>query len=558
MKIRSKLILLSALLLGHLPISRAQNSTRPNFIFVLTDDQPYGYMGCTGNTLIKTPHLDRLANEGVLFTNAHVTSAICTPSRASILLSQFERKHGVNFNSGTSMAEEAWQDSYPMIFRSEGYFTGWIGKNHVPVGEGGYSSGLMDSSFDFWYAGHGHLGFYPKDRHEIFQNAGADTQIEIIDEGVDYFLTNGQKVDGAMQFLKGRPTDKPFMLSVCFNLPHSAGTSSMKMRETDDDLYKSSYRDQEIPLPDHYIARKDIQEPKLPAGLLRASDRQAGYDYVDNPEDEKETYIRQLQAVTGIDRFVGHLREKLEQEGLADNTIIVFTSDHGLFMGQYGLGGKALCYEVTTHVPMIWYDPALSADQAGQASEALVQTIDLAPTMLERAGIEVPASYQGKSLKPLLQGASSTREYLFTENLWSTQFGNPRCESVQDQEWKYIRYYENSTLPASAKIEAAKAFGLPVNSLLYTVHDHDMVQYRYFAESYLRYEQPVYEELFHLAEDPQETSNLVDDPQAKAVLERLRKEWELQIRQAAGTEKPKVLRYTYEGEIEQGRNISSK
>ncbi|MEO1451564.1 MAG: sulfatase-like hydrolase/transferase, partial [Bacteroidota bacterium] len=111
---------------------------RPNFIFILTDDQPYGYMGCTGNKLVQTPNLDQLAKDGTLFTNAHISSAICTPSRVSILLGQYERKHGVNFNSGTSVAPAAWAQSYPVLMREAGYYTGYIGKNHAPIGEGGY------------------------------------------------------------------------------------------------------------------------------------------------------------------------------------------------------------------------------------------------------------------------------------------------------------------------------------------------------------------------------------------------------------------------------------
>ena len=142
--------------------SDSSKEQRPNFVFILTDDQRYDYLGCTGNELIQTPEIDKLASEGILFTNAHITSAICTPSRISILLSQFERKHGVNFNSGTSVAEEAWQQSYPVVMRRNGYYTGYIGKNHSPVGEGGYSSGVMEESFDYWYAGHGHLSFLSK------------------------------------------------------------------------------------------------------------------------------------------------------------------------------------------------------------------------------------------------------------------------------------------------------------------------------------------------------------------------------------------------------------
>ncbi|MEM9846784.1 MAG: sulfatase-like hydrolase/transferase, partial [Bacteroidota bacterium] len=199
---------------------------QPNFIFILTDDQSYGMMACTGNEIVQTPNIDLLAEQGILFTNAHITSAICTPSRVSILLSQYERKHGVNFNSGTSVAPAAWKKSYPMLMRNAGYYTGWIGKNHAPVGEGGYQSGLMEKSFDYWYAGHDHLSFYPKDRHAIFKDAKSDTQLEILQEGINDFLedSNESRMENAIRFLEERPDSQAFMLSICLNLPHGAST----------------------------------------------------------------------------------------------------------------------------------------------------------------------------------------------------------------------------------------------------------------------------------------------------------------------------------------------
>src|SRR5215213_10218558 len=124
------LLLLNVFFIGAYGQSKtSQTGKRPNIIFILTDDQPYKYIGALGDTLIRTPNLDKLSNDGVLFTNCHVTSPICTPSRASIFLAQFERKHQVNFNSGTSMDLEAWETSYPMALKKSGYYTGYIGKN---------------------------------------------------------------------------------------------------------------------------------------------------------------------------------------------------------------------------------------------------------------------------------------------------------------------------------------------------------------------------------------------------------------------------------------------
>jgi arylsulfatase A-like enzyme len=540
-----KRILTAALWLS-LGVSIATAQTCPNFVFILTDDQSYGYLGCTGNEIVQTPNIDKLAKDGVLFENAHVTSAICTPSRISILLSQYERRHNVNFNSGTSVAPEAWANSYPVVMRKAGYYTGWVGKNHAPIGQGGYGSGLMEKSFDYWYAAHGHLTFYPKDRHKVFAGAKADTQLEVVNEGVDDFLmTNERKLEGALHFLDARPKDQPFLLSINLNLPHGAGTRSMQLRKTDDEIYRTLYRDQTIPLPNNYVAKADIINAKLPVDLLRSEDRQAGYSYADTPETVREHLTREYQAMTGIDRLVGNLRKALKKAGVAKNTVLIFTSDHGLFHGEQGLGGKALCYEETTHVPLIVFDPGQPKRKRGKRSQALVQSIDVAPTILARAGVPIPESFQGKDLSSLLGGGNAeVRKYLFTENLWSTKFGNPRCEAVQDQSWKYIRYYKNNTFPASKLIATAKELGISANEMLYPVHDPGIAVYRDYIESPLRGEAPVYEELYHLAEDSEELHNLIDDPKHAEVLKSLRAAWKREITKARGKGVPLILRYS--------------
>ncbi|ADV49776.1 sulfatase [Cellulophaga algicola DSM 14237] len=525
-------------------IVKAQD--RPNIVFILTDDQSYDLLGCTGNPVVQTPNIDKIAQEGILFTNAHVTSAICTPSRISILLSQYERKHGVNFNSGTSVSDTAWENSYPVILRNNGYYTGWVGKNHAPIGKGGYDSGLMEKSFDYWYAGHGHLGFYPKDNHSIFNDAIAFTQPEIINEGVDEFLDpNARKLKGALHFLENRPANKPFMLSINFNLPHGAGTRSMKLKESDDAIYKTLYRDLDIPLHKNYVAKAAIKTPKLPADLLRAEDRQEGYNYVDTPEGVKERYIRELEAMTGIDRLVGNLQKKLKDLKLDKNTIIIFTSDHGLFGGQQGLGGKALCYEQTTHVPIIVFNPKAPKKQRGLKSDALVQTIDIAPTMLAMGGITPPITFQGKDISDLIIGSKvEVRDYVYTENLWSTHFGNPRCEAIQNKEWKYIRYYKNNNFSAAKEIKYAKEMGIPLNEMLYNMHDPEIAIYRDYIDSPLHGEQPVYEELYNLKNDPNELANLANNPQQSEVLANLRQQWKEEITNARGIGKAEVYRYT--------------
>ncbi len=493
-------------------IHTTANNDRPNIIFILTDDHRWDLTGYNGNSIIETAHLDRLATEGTRFNNAYVTSAICTPSRASYFLGQFERRHGVNFNSGTAVSAEAWQQSYPVILGKNGYYTGYIGKNHVPVGEKGYETGIMESAFDFWYGRHNHLRFYMKENKggEIFKQAKADTQIEILQEGAMSFLDSEQDyIDGSVAFLGNRPTGQPFCLTIAFNLPHGAGTRDMKQRESDPELYRSKYRDQTIPLPVNYIARDDIQTPKIPGGVLRPEFRQTTYDNVNTPEANREAIIRQMQTVTGIDRFLGSMREKLDEMGIADNTIIIFASDHGIMLGEYGLGGKALNYEICLKIPFIIYDPSAKPSQ----SDELVMSVDVAPTLFDYADISIPSSIQGRSLKPLICNQTiDWREYTFAENLWSTTFGNPRIESVRDERWKYIRYFSTprSLFEDNGGNQAYRVFPEAVEAY------HDWLNQGYSNQ------EPDYEELFDLQNDPGEMTNLINDSKYKNTLNRLR------------------------------------
>ena len=517
------LIIASSLLA--LSLSLSGNEGRPNIILILTDDQRLDTLGCTGNEIVQTPNIDRLSAEGTHFTQATVTSAICTPSRASFFSGTHERHHGINFNSGTAMSPAAWEQCYPMLLQHAGYFTGYIGKNHVPVGGGGYSSGLMEATFDYWYVGHGHLGFYPKERsgyqiqikgidETMFDNAAADTQIEILEEGMSSFLEpNENFLKNASRFLRTRPRDRPFCLTICFNLPHDAGTGSMAQRPTDHDRYKTAYRDQfdEIldDLPETYVAKIEISEPKLPGTILYADLRQSGYDYVDERDTLVERIIRRYQAIEGIDSLVGSLRTQLERLELAENTLIIFSSDHGIMRGEFGLGGKSLNYEPCLRVPLIVFDP--KAGGKGQRRHEAVQSTDVTATILDYAGVEIPDHITGKSLKPLIEGNDAEwRDYAFSEALWCTVFGMPRIESIRGKGWKYIRYFRvdrelfDSDLPQ------------------YRVSEDQARAYQKWLTASLDGAEPDYEELFDLESDPHEIQNLAADPKHEARMKEIR------------------------------------
>ena len=471
-----------------------QQVKKPNIVVVLADDMRWDYLGAIGaNKIVQTPNLDKLAAEGTLFSNAFVTSAICTPSRTSILTGMYERKHGVTFGSNSVMTKEAYANTYPMLLRKNGYYTGWVGKNHTPIGKSekglGYKSGVMDESFDYWRAGHGHLSFYPKNVHEIFNDAKADNQIDIIQEAIDEFLSIDEVSETSQSFLRSRPTDQPFCLMINFNVPHSNGTNSMKQLPNDPELYRSAYRDliDQMPLPADFVAYDSIQTPKLPLHVYNGQYLQS-YNWTKTEESLKENQIRTTQTVTGIDQVVGKIVKELATQGILDNTIIVFTSDHGLFHGEYGLAGKTFLYDIDLKIPMIIYAPELFQTEV---VDEICLNIDIAPTLLDFAGIEIPSEMQGKSLKPILENVHKDwRSDFFSENMFMDQ-NYPRMEGVRSRDWKYIRYFSKAMDQRHILSLIAPLLG----------------------------EKPIYEELFDLKNDPYERNNLAGMADKQDVLE---------------------------------------
>ncbi|MCL4111148.1 UNVERIFIED_CONTAM: hypothetical protein GTU68_038490 [Idotea baltica] len=464
---------------------------------ILADDMRWDYVRAMNpEAIVKTPHLDQLAQEGALFKNAFVTSSICTPSRTSIMTGMYERKHGITFGANAAMTEHAFAQTYPMLLKKNGYHMGYVGKNHTPIGRSdtgfGYESGVMDASFDYWQAGHKHLTFYPKKRHDIFKNAKADNQLDIIQEVVDAFMDSDQLENTADNFLHERPEDQPFCLMVNLNVPHSSSTTSMKQLPSDPALYRTAYRekaDQIVP-PDNYVAYDDIKIPKLPPSVYNGLYLNS-YAWTKTAESLRENQIRTCQTVEGIDHLVGSIIRQLKEQSLLENTIIVFTSDHGLFHGEQGLGGKTLLYDVALRVPMFIYASGLSN---GKEVDEIALNIDIAPTLLDFANIEIPQEMQGHSLKPLMEGKKNNwRSDFFAENLFMGQ-NYPRMEAVRSERWKYIRYFDKEK------------------------DQHHILS----LISPMQGEQPIYEELYDLSKDPDEETNLINDKDLQKIVSQFR------------------------------------
>ena len=488
------------------PISVAVHPPKPNIVFILADDQRYDELGCTGDPLVKTPHIDRLARDGVLFESSFITSASCLPNRTSLLTGQWERRHTVGWDSRSALSPAQWADTFPMVLKRHGYVTAYLGKNHTP--------GLRYWDFDYYYGNRlGHLGFYPKANQPIFSNAQADTQPEILGEGAANFLEQDSAFvqragDKAGSFLRDRPKNKPFLLYVCFNVPHGAGTGSMQQRPTDDALYRTAYRGEmdRIPPPPGYVAAADLKAPKIPPALY--SGKQINqYDYRLTLDSLREQRVRISETVTGIDRVVGQVQAQLQRLGVADNTIIIYSSDNGILHGEHGYGGKCLLYDPSIRVPLIIHDPRLPAERRGRRVQDLVISADVAPTILALCGLPAPESMQGRSLGPLLRGDRTTwRQDFFCESLIQLQ-DYPVIQGVRSADWKYIRYWPNRAVPAD---------------------------YRELLNLGLGGETPAYDELFHLATDPLEQQNLAANPQHQAQLAAMRVRCTTSLKEARG------------------------
>ena len=452
---------------------------RPNIIFLLTDDQRADALGIAGNPVVTTPHLDRLALDGVRFTEAHVVAPVCMPSRASFMNGQYERVHQIGFSSANVLSERQWAGTYPALLRDAGYFVGFVGK----IGLQQYSfRGRPEEKFDFWRGHDDWARFWPKEFEHlsIYHDSAADIVTPIMSESIE-------------RFLDATPTDRPFALSVSFSAPHGSISGSMLYPEeegatrmnrpanshprlAEHPVYGSLYRDARLPAPGTY---RDETGMHIPLDVHPREGRMATYSYTYQGEEVLREYkVRYYQLVHGVDAAIGALRASLARRGLAENTVLVVSSDHGILLGEYGMGGKSLLYDLTTRVPLIVYDPRVPDERAGTTIDELVLSIDVPATIVSYAGLEPPPSMQGRDLRPLMADPGMHwRDEIFLESLFLLRTG-PFMEAVRTKNWKYVRYFRSE-------------------GDSYTEPDVD------FAGR-----SPDFEQLFDLAADPGEERNL--------------------------------------------------
>lgn len=428
---------------------------RPNILFLLSDDQRADALYCArgayaGNTY--TPNLDDLAANGIRFGRNFTTTAICAVSRASIMSGQYARRHGIH-DFATTFSQEQWAETYPAILRAAGYRTGFIGKY-------GIGTKLPADAFDY-FRGFADQGSYWND--------------------IDGNRVHHHKIvaDQAAEFLGTLPRDKPFCLSISFKSPHTQDG------QTDDPFpmdpeFESRYAGMDIPP----APKSDPAIFEALPDFIRNSEGRLRWEFCYGTKERYEKSVRgYFSLIAGMDATIGRIRAKLDALGLAKNTVIIFTSDNGFFLGERGLQGKWLMYEESIRTPMIIYDPRMAEQLRGLHLYSMTLNIDVAPTILEIAGTPIPARMQGRSLMPFVNGTipSDWRTEFFYEHLYAHGGKIPATEGIRTREWKYTRYVGTD---------------------------------------------PPYEELFDLKNDPEEMENVLKGNQGNEVQDLMRARWQ--------------------------------
>jgi arylsulfatase A-like enzyme len=485
-----KRFLLASLLFALSTAWPTTGASRPNIVVLLADDMRWDAMSCVGHPFLKTPNLDRLAAGGTRFENAFVTTSICCVSRASILTGQYARRHGVH---DFKTPVENLDSMYPMLLRRGGYYTGFIGKWGIAAASGAYFQRCA-AAFDFWAGDLGQTSYWHERTCNYLTNNGTSGRTNFFcscpqparrgegcgPNGPHPSLKNPihaetEFVPAKIQsFLDQRETTKPFCLSVSFKASHAPWRGYAPR-------FDNHFQGIAVPRRGNVTLAEAMRQPEF---LRRSLESERGLRFVTNAAARNQLFHQYYRLIEGLDFCVGQLLKELQARGVATNTVILFTSDNGHFAGEHGFFGKWFMHEESLRVPMLLYDPRAPAGQYGQRSDAMTLNIDFAPTILELAGLPVPATMQGRSLLPLLRDPrESWRNEFFYEHLYEHGPKPPLhiepCEGVRTRDWKYFVWLNQSG--------------------------------------------PTREELYDLRADPLETKNLAAEPAAAANLEELRR-----------------------------------
>ena len=421
------------LIFFNLNVFSQKNKNKPNFLFILVDDQPYDAVGFSGRyPFLKTPNIDNLAKEGVNLENFFVTQSICSPSRASFLTGTYPHIHGVNQNN--KHVDPDWENypPYSIHLQNAGYETAHIGKIHMAHKKG---KDHIRPGFDYWFSFIGQGKYFDppvNDNGNEYREKGYMTDI----------LT-----EKTIAWLKDiRDPNKPFSL----NLWHKAVHEPFSPPTRHNDLFL----DEELPTPP-YDTHKETFKGK-PEWQRKKT---FGFDWKKNlpiPEElpevdwpiNEEKNMQLLRSLIAVDESLGKVIKTLEEIGELENTVIIYGSDNGYFMGEHTYNDKRIAYENSIRVPMIIKYPKLISKNSVVKEQCL--NIDLAPTILDLAGVKKPKYMQGDSMFKLISGKkdrywrkSMLFEY-YVDDAWP--YAGPDQVAVRTNEYKLIDNFLNDDI----------------------------------------------------------------------------------------------------------------
>ncbi len=439
------------------------SDTRPNIIFVMSDDHAAHAISAYGSQINETPNIDRLANEGARFDNCFCTNSICAPSRAVILTGRHSHLNGV-----LTLADDldGRQETMPKLLQESGYQTAIFGKWHL-----GHGGNADPTGFDHWAILPDH-GLYHNTNYWIDGELTPSTG----------YVTD-QVTDFAMDWIRERDPNRPFMAMVHHKAPHRPWEP--------DEKHAGMYEDVDIPLPptfdDDYANRSQAArnaKMRIESDLTSTDLKVTVPDGL-SPEEEKhwkyQRYIKDyLRCVASIDDNMGRLLDFLDDEDLTRNTLVIYTSDQGFFLGDHGWYDKRFMYEESLRMPLLVRFPPKVA--AGSVVDAMVSNLDFARTLLDVAGVDASDEMQGRSFRGIAAGMPVPEDWptSFYYRYWMhlTDHGVPAHIGIRTATHKLIHYY-GEALGTSASIDAPT--------------------------------EPEWE-LFDLQADPMELNNIYDDP----------------------------------------------
>lgn len=425
-----------------LSLERIPDVKPRSIIFILTDDHRFDFMGFTGKVpWLKTPHLDRLAKEGLYFSNTYVTTALCSPSRASILTGLFSHSHTVVDNQAPVPEDLTF---FPQYLQQAGYQTGFFGKWHM-----GEENDTIRPGFDHWESFRG---------QGVYYNPTLNINGNRVTYGDSTYITD-LLTNHAVEWLQGLDKNKPFLLYLSHKAVHSEFAPARR--------HAGVYANEPVTLPpsfrtsDQRVKGKQMGQYSLEQGPLKPLDGAAYYGEGRVPDWQKmqreswhgvdymyhgqlsfpDFYRKYCEALLAVDESVGEILQYLDQHGLSESTLVIYMSDNGFSFGEHGLIDKRHFYEESAKVPFLIRCEEMFA--GGRTVEQMIQNIDVAPTLLEVAGIKKPSHMQGRSIVPLLAGnPAGWRDHIFYEYYWEYDFPHtPTMHGMRDEQYKLIRYH---------------------------------------------------------------------------------------------------------------------